>query len=231
VPGGLHQRGADPLRAGLGDVAAPGELSAGVLRGHQPGTAHEPPVSDRPSDHREPAPDLAPPPPPATAPGSPVNSPGPIQPGQTRGIPPVSLDAIPAALGNQRRSDHLTGHPQAPQQPVQLITTRTRLITGPQRTDITHRPINRRTDASPPEDPVDVGNLLIRSHDPHHDRILRRVHPQTDQITTPCQTRHDGRLLPVCGTIPPAMASTIHRGTTHQTSQRQPREPQPAVPC
>jgi hypothetical protein len=37
VPGGLHQRGADPLRAGLGDVAAPGDLSIGVLRGHQPG--------------------------------------------------------------------------------------------------------------------------------------------------------------------------------------------------
>jgi hypothetical protein len=54
--------------------------------------------------------------------------------------------------------------------------------------------------------------------------------PEMDQITTPCQTGHDGRLLPVCGTVPP-MASTIHRGTAHETSQRQPREPEPAVPA
>ena len=27
--------------------------------------------------------------------------------------------------------------------------------------------------------------------------------PEMDQITTPCQTGHDGRLLPVCGTVPP----------------------------
>jgi hypothetical protein len=106
--------------------------------------------------------------------------PGPIQPGQAGGVPPVGLDPIPTALGNQRRSDHLTGHPQARQQPVQLITTRTRLITGPQRTGIikpTDQPPHRRLVV---EDPVDVGNLLTRSQDPHHNRILRRIHPQMD---------------------------------------------------
>jgi hypothetical protein len=112
--------------------------------------------------------------------------PGPIQPGQARGVPPVSLDPIPAALRNQRRSDHLTGHPQAPQQPVQLITTRTRLITGPQRTDIitpTDQPPHRLLAARRPG----------RCREPAHP--IARSPPRSNPSTCPSPDRPDHHSL------------------------------------
>jgi len=56
--------------------------------------------------------------------------PRPVGQRQAHRVPLIGLDPVRAALGDQRRGDHVAGHPHRGQQPVQLIAARAGLIAG-----------------------------------------------------------------------------------------------------
>ncbi len=93
----------------------------------------------------------------------------------------IGLDPIARPARDQRRRDHITGHPHRRQQPVQLKPARPGLITGPQHPGIAEPADQMPYRAFLIPDPVHHRDLLTRHQDARHDRVLRGVHSQMDQ--------------------------------------------------
>src|SRR5579859_1598731 len=101
-----------------------------------------------------------------------------MQPGQTPAIAYVGLDLVARRLGDQRRGHHVTAHPERPQQPVQPIARRSRLITGPQQTLLREPGYQTAHRLLVVEDLLDVRALLARVEYPDRDRVLVHIHPE-----------------------------------------------------
>ena len=149
--------------------------------------------------------------------------PGPVQPGQPLRVPAVGLNPVPGPARDQRRRDHIAAHPQRDQQPVQLVTSRAGLVTGPQDCRITQpgdQTADRRLIV---ENPVHHRDFLTPAEDPHRDRVLSHVHPQMDRPTKLRNTKHE-RPASLRMWLCPA-----HHETTHEINRE--RNVEPAVPC
>jgi site-specific DNA recombinase len=144
---------------------------------------------------------------------------GPVQPGQTTRIASISLHPVPGAARDQRRRDHVTGHPHRGQQPVQLKPARTGLVTSPQRRRVAQPADQVAHRAFLVPDPVDDRDLVTGHQDAHHDRVLRGVHSQMDRPRRKCHTGHDGR-LPSAIVAPVRWSNcTFQLPVTHDISQ------------
>jgi len=109
--------------------------------------------------------------------------PGPVQPGQPAAVTPVGLDPIPGRLRDQRRRDHVAGHPHRAQQPVQTEPGRSRLVAHTQLASVgkpADQPPYRRLII---EEHLGVGDLLVPPQDPHRDLVLADIQAQVARTT------------------------------------------------
>ena len=122
---------------------------------------------------------------------------GPVQAGQAPAVAAVGLDLVARRPRDQRRGHHVATHAQRPQQPVQVIARRPRLIAGPQQAGLGEPGHQAPDRLLVVEDLLDVGALMARVQDPDRDRVLVHVHAEMDCVRVG-KTGH-GRLLPYVG--------------------------------
>ena len=108
----------------------------------------------------------------------------------------IGLDLVARSDRHQRRCDHRTVDPHRPQQPIQLIASRARLVTHPQPARLT-QPGHQSTDRHLVMRDLLQPRCRLRRpvEHPHRDRVFRDIEAYPLHLSTRHAGHGHGRLL------------------------------------